>query len=83
MAIIQAGSATDLLELARARALADSGRGREVRLAARLSLADVAGVIGTAASTVQRWEQGARRPYGEAALRWLNLIEALEETQRA
>ncbi len=82
MATLQADPTTvDLLELMRARALADSGRGREVRLSARLSLADVASVIGTAPSTVQRWEQGARRPYGAAAVRWLHLIEALEEAQ--
>ncbi len=75
-------TAGDLLELVRARVLATSGRGREVRLAARLSLADVAGVVGTAASTVQRWELGARCPYGAAAVRWLHLIETLEEAQR-
>jgi len=73
----------ETIRLARAREMADSGRGREVRLAARLSLADIAATIGAYPSSIQRWERGARRPYGPAALRWLALIEALEEAHRA
>jgi transcriptional regulator with XRE-family HTH domain len=65
------------LALARVRALAQSGRAREVRLAAQLSLYDVAGAIGSTASSVLRWEQGVRRPYGEPALRYGSLLEAL------
>jgi DNA-binding transcriptional regulator YiaG len=69
--------ADQTLSLARVRAMAQSGRAREIRLAAKLSLYDVAGAIGSNASSVQRWETGQRRPYGAAALRWTGLLDAL------
>ena len=67
----------DVLTLARVRELAESGRAREVRLASRLSLYDVAGAIGSTASTIQRWESGLRRPYGVPAMRYGALLDAL------
>jgi DNA-binding transcriptional regulator YiaG len=73
----------DVLALARVRELAESGRARSIRTAARLSLADVAGAIGSTASSVQRWENGARRPYGQAALRWCALLDALERQRES
>jgi DNA-binding transcriptional regulator YiaG len=69
--------ADQALSLARVRAMAQSGRAREIRLAAKLSLYDVAGAIGSNASSVQRWESGARRPYGAPALRYGSLLDAL------
>ena len=79
----QAAADEDVLALARVRELAESGRAREIRLAARLSLYDIAGAIGSNASSVQRWEAGLRRPYGEQALRWLALLDALERQREA
>jgi len=72
----------DVLTLVRVRELAASGEARRVRLAAGLSLYDIAGAIGSTASSVQRWESGNRRPYGEPALRWCRLLAALEAQQR-
>jgi DNA-binding transcriptional regulator YiaG len=66
-----------LLELVTVRDMAKSGRALEIRTAAGLSLSDLAGAIGVAAPTVQRWEQGVRRPYGDAALRYGALLDAL------
>lgn len=66
-----------LLDLVGVRGLARSGRAREIRIAAGVSLADVAGAIGVAAGTVQRWENGLRKPYGSAALRYGALLDAL------
>jgi len=67
-----------LLSLTAARDLARSGRARELRLAARLSLAEMAGAVGVSAATVSRWECGQRRPHGPAALRYGALLDALE-----
>lgn len=67
-----------LLDLVSVRALARSGRAREIRAAAGLSLADVGGAVGVAAGTVQRWENGLRKPYGAPALRYGALLDALD-----
>jgi transcriptional regulator with XRE-family HTH domain len=65
------------LDLQRARHLGTDGRGRQVREAARLSLADLAAVIGVDAGTLCRWERDRARPRRDAALRWLRAIDAL------
>ena len=67
----------DLTRLSRLRALTSSGAARSVRLAGRLSLGEVASVVGCSPSTVFRWERGERRPRGEAALRYLEVLEEL------
>lgn len=68
-----------LLDLVSARALAKSGEARHIRTAAGLSLADVGGAISVSAATIQRWENGLRKPYGEAALRYGALLAALRD----
>ncbi len=55
------------LALAEARSYARSGYGRDVRVKAGLSLADVAGAVGVSTATVHRWETGKYRPAGAAA----------------
>jgi transcriptional regulator with XRE-family HTH domain len=82
MASSMATAADDVLTLVRVRKLAASGRARSIRLAAGLSLYDIAGAIGSTASTVQRWELGDRRAYGDAALRWCALLDALERQRQ-
>ena len=72
-----------VLDLAAVRELSRTGRARELRLAADLSLYEVARAIGVSAATVQRWEVGERRPHGEAALRYAALLEALVERAAA
>jgi DNA-binding transcriptional regulator YiaG len=59
------------------RELTISGRAREIREAAHLSLSDIGRSIGTHYSTVARWEYGQRLPRGEAALRYAALLERL------
>ncbi len=72
---------TRALALADARSYARSGHGRDVRVSAGLSLADVAGAIGVSTATVHRWETGKYRPAGAAALAWGRLIDALAARQ--
>ncbi len=69
------------LRLAAVRELAETGRLRERRLRSRLSLAEVAEAVGTTAATVSRWERGLRKPRGEAAIRYLDLLEQLDQSE--
>jgi DNA-binding transcriptional regulator YiaG len=66
-----------LVALIEVRALAKSGEALRIRTGSGLSLADVAGAIGTAPATVNRWERGVRKPYGETALRYRALLATL------
>jgi len=59
----------NLVRLARARDLARSGLARDVRLAAHVSLAELAAPVGVNISTLSRWERGLAQPTGRAALR--------------
>jgi transcriptional regulator with XRE-family HTH domain len=67
----------NLPALIRVRAMAASGRAREIRLAARLNLSEVANATGVTATTVYRWEKGERTPTGEPALRYGALLDQL------
>ena len=67
-----------LAALAEVRALIESGRARELRLQARLSLSEVADAADVGVSTVARWEAADRRPRGEPALRYLAVLQRLE-----
>lgn len=74
------GMTTSLREverLAYVRAACASGEARRIRLAARLSLADVAGAISADLSAISRWERGERVPRGAAALRYGQLLDRL------
>lgn len=66
-----------VLGLAKARRLAATGEGRAIRVAAELSLADIASPIGVSSATIYRWETGARQPRGDAAVAWAALLDAL------
>jgi DNA-binding transcriptional regulator YiaG len=63
--------------LAKVRALVESGAARSIRLGAGLSLAETAAACGVSVSTMFRWEARERRPHGEPALRYLELLERL------
>lgn len=65
--------------LARVKAMAADGSARQVRLAARLALRDIALAVGVDTSTIGRWETGSRVPRGDAAWRYADLIERLEK----
>lgn len=66
------------------RAAAQSGRGRALRKAAGLSLAELAELVGVSTPTVYYWETGDRRPTGERAIEYalvLRLIDAKVEAE--
>lgn len=56
-----------------------SGEAKRIRLAARLSLAEVGEVVRVRESTIHRWETGKRGPHGEQALIYLALLDALDK----
>lgn len=68
-----------LVSLTSARTLARSGRARDIRRAAKLSLSEVAGACGVSVATIHRWENGDRIPHGPPALSWAELMRALED----
>jgi len=70
---------TSLTRLAQARQLGFSGLGRSIRVAARLSLRDVAGWVGVDPATVYRWETGRSNPVPEHAERWLAALAELAD----
>jgi len=72
----------DLIRVSKARSLALSGAARSVRVAAGLSLREVATAADVSASTVWRWENRQRRPRGNAALRYLEVLDVLMESPR-
>jgi DNA-binding transcriptional regulator YiaG len=63
--------------LVRVRKLAASGAARAIREAAGLSLAELGYAAGVSKSCVWRWETQRRRPRGEAAARYLRVLEDL------
>jgi DNA-binding transcriptional regulator YiaG len=73
----------DLLKLANVRAACQSGAARSLRIAAGLTLREVADAVGVAVGTLYRWETYQRRPRNsDAALRYGILLEELAERQR-
>lgn len=71
-----------LLALAEIRAMAVDGRARAIRMAARVSLTEVAESAGVAPATVARWEAGDRRPRGEPALRYRQVLYELAKREQ-
>jgi DNA-binding transcriptional regulator YiaG len=67
----------DAVKLTRMRRLADSGAARAIRESAGLSLSEASRGAGVNRITIHRWETGQRRPHGDAALRYLDLLEEL------
>ncbi len=61
-----------------ARRLSEEGTGRLIRERARLSIGELALVVGVDASTLSRWERGRTRPGGEAAVRWVESCLCIE-----
>lgn len=57
--------------------MASTGAAKAIRQSAGVSLAEVAADVGVTRSCVHRWERGVRRPRGDAALRYLRLLEEL------
>ena len=55
---------------------------RAVRLAAGLTVEQVAAELGVHRVTVERWERGERRPRRAVALRYVELLDQLREATR-
>jgi DNA-binding transcriptional regulator YiaG len=72
-------SERQLVEIARIRDDLASGRAREQRRAAGVSLAEVARVLKVSRQAVGYWETGHARPGGENALAYGRLLARLTE----
>lgn len=78
---VVAVNAAELIELSTVRVLARSGAAKSIRLAADLSLPQVAEAVGVKSpTTVYRWEQGLRTPSGLPALRYKSLLDDLQRS---
>ena len=76
-------SAENLIRLANLRSATRSGAARSLRMAAGLSLREVAGSIGVGVPTLWRWETNDRVPRNSAAaLRYADLLDALANRNR-
>lgn len=67
----------DIKEIAWARKMARSGRGRDLREAASLSLTEVALTLGVTPAALSRWERNERIPRTEAAVRYAAVLRGL------
>jgi DNA-binding XRE family transcriptional regulator len=72
-----------LLLLSAARRHAKRGTGYAVRVAAGLTLTEVARAVGADQSTIWRWENDKTQPHGERAARWAALLGELEAAGHA
>jgi transcriptional regulator with XRE-family HTH domain len=72
----------ELIDFARLHQLVATGAARRARLAASLSLLQVAAAVGTTHASISRWELGRRRPRSKQALCYLELIDGLLALQR-
>jgi DNA-binding transcriptional regulator YiaG len=73
--------ATDLPRLAWVRGLTASGAARNIRLASRTSIPELARSARCSVSTIWRWENQQRVPHGDPALRYADTLEALLGTK--
>ena len=67
----------NLPAVAHARSLASSGAAQSIRIAAGLSLREVAAELDVSPSTVLRWERAERVPRASAAERYGHLLDDL------
>ncbi|MEU8275705.1 helix-turn-helix domain-containing protein [Microbispora bryophytorum] len=66
---------TQLVEVARVRALCLNGLAGRIREMSGLTLQEVADVVGTSGTSVRRWELGEVRPSAEHAIRYGDLLD--------
>ncbi len=69
---------TEALLLGEARTKAKSGAAQKARESRALSRAEVAGLVEVSESTIFRWESGARKPMGEAGIRYGRILSILD-----
>lgn len=68
--------------LARVREQCRTGEAKAIRESADVSLSEVSTEVGTSPQCVSRWENGTRRPTGEAALRYAALLARLDRATK-
>lgn len=71
---------TSVVMLAQTRRLVTSGEARRLRVAAAVSLREMANAVGVSPSTILRWERAERSPRGEAAVRYGTLLDQLRSS---
>ena len=67
----------DLVKVSRARRLCMDGQGRRLRVAAQVSVRELAQAVGVNPATVCRWETGESAPRPDAAVRWVDALQQL------
>lgn len=67
-----------LIDRLRANRLPPPAERRAIRRRAKVSLDDVAGVLGVQKMTVSRWERGEREPWPRHRAAYICLLKALE-----
>lgn len=72
-----------LLSLVAARRYVETGTGKAIRLRAGLSMSKVGRAAGVSGQAVKNWEEGVCLPRPEAAVLWVQLLDALAEQERA
>ena len=63
--------------LARLRTLMSTGAAKSIRLAAGVSLPEVARDVGVSHSTIYRWENNLNVPKGDPALQYAEVLDEL------
>jgi transcriptional regulator with XRE-family HTH domain len=72
-------SMNEVQKLTWVRRACRDGEARRRRQSSGLSLTEVGDALGASPGTVQQWESGIRRPRTAAALRYADLLLALED----
>jgi DNA-binding transcriptional regulator YiaG len=72
-------ASSEALALAEVRQWAKTGKARQTRERAHLSLADIAAAVSVTTPAISRWECGLRAPRGAAALRYHALLRTLNQ----
>jgi len=68
---------SELQQRARLARTIRDGRAREIRQEANVTQAEVASELGVTKAAVSAWELGRRRPRGELALRYGQLLDEI------
>ena len=72
----------DILDLAEAVVLGQSGKGRELRSRRGVPASAIGAACGVTASAITRWEIGERRPTGWPAIAWARLMRDLADAEQ-
>lgn len=67
----------DIADLASARFLTTSGEGRRIRMAARVTVRELAEHVGVTKATIRRWESGEMVPRGQHAVAYLAALRRI------